>query len=170
MYYSKIKRFDIANGPKIRLSLFVSGCPFHCHGCFNSETWNYQNGELFSEETIDEIVEFYKNNPQVSGFSLLGGEPFAQGDGMLLLSKLVRRLKEETNCASFWVWSGYTFDELVASRERRKLLLQFDVLIDGPFILEKKDLRLKYCGSSNQRVIDIQKSLNEGCPCLLENE
>lgn len=169
MNYSGIIKEDISNGPGIRLSLFVSGCPFHCKGCFNEETWNYQNGSSFSENTIDEIVKFYKSNPQITGFSLLGGEPFAQGSDTLLLIKLIQKLKEETNCCSFWVWSGYTFEKLIDSRGRLKLLLYFDVLVDGRFEEDKKDLRLPYCGSTNQRVIDVQESLKEGKVVLWEN-
>ena len=89
MRFSKIKDNDIANGVGITMSLWTQGCPHHCKGCFNEETWNYQNGSSFSENTIDEIVKFYKSNPQITGFSLLGGEPFAQGSDTLLLIKLI---------------------------------------------------------------------------------
>ena len=99
----------------------------------------------------------------------MGGEPFAQGSDTLLLIKLIQKLKEETNCCSFWVWSGYTFEKLIDSRERLKLLLYFDVLVDGKFEEDKKDLRLPYCGSTNQRVIDVQESLKEGKVVLWEN-
>ena len=157
IFYSNIKKFDIANGPGVRLSLFVSGCPHHCEGCFNEVTWNYHYGKAFTPSVIDEIIDFYKANPQVTGFSLLGGEPFAQGSDSLLLIKLINRLKKETNCNSFWVWSGYTIEEILTSREKTKLLMCFDFLIDGKFEEDKKDLRLKYMGSSNQRLINLKE-------------
>ena len=159
MNYAKIKKFDIANGPGVGLSLFVSGCTHHCKGCFNQEAWDFKFGEQYTKEITQNIVEFYQNNPQITTFSLLGGEPFDQGTDSLYIIDLIRRLRKGTNCKNFWVWSGYTFDELLESREKTKMLLYFDVLVDGKFKLDKKDPRLAYRGSSNQRVIDIQKSL-----------
>lgn len=162
MNYATIKKFDIANGPGVGLSLFVSGCTHHCKGCFNEEAWDFNFGERYTKETTQNIVEFYQNNPQVKTFSLLGGEPFDQGCDSLYIIDLVRRLRQETNCENFWVWSGYTFDKILQSREKVKMLLYFDVLVDGKFELDKKDPRLMYRGSSNQRVIDIQKSIDSG--------
>lgn len=160
MNYATIKKFDIANGPGVGLSLFVSGCTHHCKGCFNEEAWDFNFGERYTKETTQNIVEFYQSNPQVKTFSLLGGEPFDQGCDSLYIIDLVRRLRQETNCENFWVWSGYTFDKILQSREKVKMLLYFDVLVDGKFELDKKDPRLMYRGSSNQRVIDIQKSID----------
>lgn len=159
MNYAKIKKFDIANGPGVGLSLFVSGCTHHCKGCFNQEAWDFKFGEPYTKETTQNIVEFYQNNPQVTTFSLLGGEPFDQGCDSLYIIDLVRRLRKETKCKNFWIWSGYTFDKILQSKEKTKMLIYFDVLVDSKFELDKKDPRLAYRGSSNQRVIDIQESL-----------
>ena len=162
MNYSGIKHYDIANGPGVGLSLFVSGCRHHCPSCFNQATWDFNNGERYTKETEESIVQFYKDNPEVKTFSLLGGEPFQQGSDMKLLFDLVIRLKNETQCNTFWVWSGSTFEELIKSKENTKLLSLFDVLIDGPFVESKKDFRLFWRGSTNQRLIDVNKSLEIG--------
>lgn len=162
MNYAGIKYFDIANAPGIGVSLFVSGCSHHCEGCFNEVAWDYNFGELYTNETTSSIVEFYRNNPQVTSFSLLGGEPFAQGKDTQVLINLVNRLRKETDCSVYWVWSGYTFDEIMQSPQKVKLLTVFDVLVDGKFELNKKDLRLAHRGSSNQRIIDVPSSLRAG--------
>lgn len=170
MNVANVKHFDIANGPGIRTSLFLSGCPFHCEGCFNSITWDYNYGEVLSGEIKQNIIESLKNE-SVTGFSLLGGEPFERendGDYYVIIN-LIQLIKRDTNCSSFWVWSGHTFEELIKNEHWYHLLKEFDVLVDGQFIQEKKDLRLPYCGSTNQRVIDVQKSLKEEKVVLWEN-
>lgn len=163
MNYSGIIKEDIGNGPGIRLSLFVSGCPFHCKGCFNEKTWDYLYGKDFSEEVEREIINSFKENPIIKGFSLLGGEPFARLEqkDYLVLINLIQNIRINTQCNSFWVWSGYTFEELVKRNNPFSLLKEFDILVDGPFIQEKKDLKLPFRGSTNQRIIDVQKSLKE---------
>ena len=162
MNYSGIKYFDIANAPGVGVSLFVSGCPIHCRGCFNKEAQDYNFGEPYTIETTSTIVEFFKANPQVTSFALLGGEPFAQDvNGRANITHLVQRLREETQCKTFWVWSGQKYEDLILKPEG-KLLLLFDVLVDGPFELDKKDPRLAHRGSSNQRIIDLNKSLAQG--------
>ena len=127
MNYAEIKYFDIANAPGVGVSLFVSGCPLHCEGCFNSEAQDYNFGEPYTNKTTSTIVEFFKKHPQVKSFSLLGGEPFAQDvNGRAHLAHLVQRLRDETQCENYWVWSGQKFEDLIQKPEG-KLLLMFDV-------------------------------------------
>lgn len=160
MNYCKIKKYDIANGPGIRLSLFVAGCPYHCEGCFNQTTWDYNSGELFDDTVIKTILKEIEL-PCYKGFSLLGGEPFQQTIvGTQQLISLCQAVKGKRPDFSIWAWTGGTFDDILANKQKRELLEQIDVLIDGPFMINKKDLRLQYCGSTNQRVIDVKKSLN----------
>lgn len=162
MNYAGIKYFDIANAPGVGVSLFVSGCPHHCEGCFNSEAWDYNFGEPYTYEVTSSIVEFCKEHPQIESFSLLGGEPLAQSiedDEMIV--DLIIRLAKETNVSHYWIWSGYTFEEIKSDSKKWNLVHYFDVLVDGKFELDKKDLRLAHRGSANQRVIDVAKSICE---------
>ena len=162
MNYAGIKYFDTANAPGVGVSLFVSGCPLHCKGCFNPEAQDYNFGEPYTNETTSSIVEFYKEHPQVKSFSLLGGEPFAQDvNGRSHIAHLVQRLRDETQCENYWVWSGQYFEDLTR-RPEGKLLLMFDVLVDGPFELDKKDPSLAYMGSSNQRIFDLKHFFKTG--------
>lgn len=165
MNYQKIYSFDLANGKGIRISLFVSGCPFHCKGCFNSEAWGFQTGKPFTSEQYFKICELLKN-PYYKGFSILGGEPFAQKD-LFLLRDLCRVAHE--NGKDVWIWTGFNFEDLVCDEEKLDLLRECDILVDGRFIEEKKDLTLKWRGSSNQRIIDVQKSLKTGEIILYDN-
>lgn len=158
MNYCNIKRFDIANGPGIRLSLFVSGCPYHCPGCFNQSTWDYNSGQSFTEDTFDFILEEIKK-PFYKGFSILGGEPFEQStQDTLLLIKLCREIKKVRPDISIWAWTGGDYNIIKQDPIKKMLLQELEVLVDGRFIESKKDLRLKYCGSTNQRVIDVQET------------
>lgn len=154
MKYCNIKKIDISNGPGIRCSLFVSGCEHHCPGCFNQKAWDFEYGEEFTDKTIQEILDFCKK-PQIAGLSLLGGEPMHPRNEEWLI-KLVKEFKQQFPEKTIWCWSGYNFEDL---RTRSKLLPYIDVLIDGKFIQELRDVTLQYKGSSNQRVIDVQKSL-----------
>lgn len=168
MNYATIKYFDIANGPGVGVSLFVSGCPVHCPGCFNKEAWDFNYGYPYTSKTTDEIVKFFIDNPQVRTFSLLGGEPMAQDlSGIAQLGHLVQELKEKTNCQHFWIWSGQKYEDLI-HQPGKCLLGLFDVLVDGPFVEELKDARLAFRGSSNQRVIDLNKSRKENQVVLWE--
>ena len=145
MNYANIKDFDIANGPGIRISLFVSGCTHHCKGCFNKEAWDFDYGQPFTQETIEQIIQMLKP-AYVKGLTLLGGEPFEpQNQGAIV--ELLRRVKAEYPQKSIWAFSGYLFDK------------DLDVLVDGPFIEDMKDLMLRFRGSSNQCLIDVPKSL-----------
>lgn len=163
MNYADIKKIDVANGPGIRVSLFVSGCSHHCDGCFNKETWDFQFGSLFGEKEIDTIIE-YMAPSHIKGFSLLGGEPFEFTNQQGILP-LLRRIKEAYPEKDIWCWSGYSFDRdilgsmVVKWPETRELLDYIDILVDGEFEIDKKDLTLRFRGSSNQRIIDVKKSL-----------
>ena len=156
MYYGKIKNFNIANGPGVRVSLFVSGCLHHCKGCFQPETWNFKYGKEWTKEVEDKFIEDCKNE-NITGVSILGGEPLQQN--FVIMLDLLRRIKVEVN-KPVWMWTGYKFEEL-GSYQKQMLEDFVDVLVDGRFIEEKKDLSLKYCGSTNQRVIDIKKTFKK---------
>ena len=162
MNYATIKPIDVANGPGVRVSLFVSGCTHHCKGCFNSEAWDFNYGKPFHTQAEEEI--FSALSPDyIEGFSLLGGEPFEPQNQEVLLPFL-RRLKEKFPNKSIWCYSGYSFEEIIAGNVGDKLtavsmLSLIDILIDGEFIEEQKDLHLRFRGSANQRIIDVKKSL-----------
>ena len=158
MNYQKIYSFDLANGEGIRTSIFVSGCNRHCKGCFNKEAWDFYSGKTLSSEQYFKICNYLKS-PYYSGLSILGGEPFDQKDFFLLieLCKTAHTLGKNV-----WIWSGYTFEELKMDNKKKELLQECDILIDGAFIEEQKDLSLKWRGSTNQRIIDIKESLASG--------
>lgn len=161
--YSAIKYNDVADGPGIRISLFVSGCTNHCEGCFNKDTWSFDNGEPFTNKTIDEILD----NLQLvryTGITILGGEPFElQNQPVVLdfMKKVKARFPEKT----IWMYSGFTYDKDLAPGGKRyidgttdQILSLADVLVDGKFVLALKNICLKFRGSENQRVIDLKKS------------
>ena len=152
---SGIVQDSIVDGPGIRTTIFCQGCPHHCEGCHNPETWDFGCGTPMTEETIAQIV---RSNPLCRGVTFSGGEPFAQSEGF---AKLARLLKERGyEVASY---SGYTFEELLEGSEDQKQLLQsIDILIDGPFRMEERSLELVFRGSKNQRILDIPKSLAAG--------
>ena len=164
MNYGEIKKTDIANGTGVRVSLFVSGCTHHCKGCFNSETWDFSYGRLYTKETEDEIIDAVKPD-YICGLSLLGGEPFEPCNQRELV-KLLRRFRKEFPQKNVWCYSGYLFEELagvVSSAVRTEvtdeMLSYIDVLVDGEFVESKKDISLNFRGSSNQRIIDVKQSL-----------
>ena len=157
MKYAQMRQFDVANGVGIRTSLFVSGCHFHCKNCFNEEYWPFDYGQEYDDAAMQKFIDMGKS-PNVTGYSLLGGEPMDQlMDDMLL--KTVQKIKKQTG-KTIWMWSGFTFEEMNA---RQKEILQYvDVLVDGQFIDEKKNLTLLFRGSENQRIVDVQKTLEKG--------
>lgn len=163
MNYADIKQYDVANGPGIRISLFVSGCNHHCKGCFNQEAWDFNYGKPFTDETIDMIME-YLDNPHIAGLTLLGGEPMEPVNQKALLP-LVRRVKESYPDKSIWCFTGYRFDDDIVNKmfnsvpETKELLSYFDVMVDGKFVEELKNVSLIFKGSSNQRTIMVQESL-----------
>lgn len=165
MYYAQIRKFDTANGPGIRSTLFVSGCTHQCKGCFNHEYKHFRYGHPWTKEVEDRFIAHLKN-PNVHGVTILGGEPMDQVHDNDL-KDLVRRIKEET-AQNIWIYSGYTFEEIMNHKKAREILNYCDVLVDGPFIEEQKDLTLRFKGSRNQRIIDIPKTFTEGKVVLLE--
>ncbi len=163
MNYATIKTHDIANGPGVRVSLFVSGCTHHCKGCFNPEAWNFNYGTPFTAQVEAKILEDL--SPwYIRGLSLLGGEPFEVQNQLALLG-LVKKVKERYPEKTIWCYTGYDYEQdILAGRlgdwaVTGELLKYLDVLVDGEFVEAKKDLTLRFRGSSNQRVIDVQKSL-----------
>ena len=154
MYYSKIRKYDVSNAPGVRTTIFVSGCTNDCEGCFNEELQDFKYGTKWTDETEDEFMTYVKN-PNVVGVNILGGEPMQQD---LSLLKLLIRIRQETN-KNIWLWSGFTYEYIINNVHCKKILNYIDVLVDGKFEIDKKDLSLKYRGSSNQRIIDVQKSL-----------
>ena len=171
MNYAEIKRFDIANGLGIRVSLFVSGCTHHCKNCFNSIAWDFNYGKEFTKEVEDSIIKML-NNPNVSGLTLLGGEPMEPVNQMGLIDFL-RRVKKEVPNKNIWCYTGYTLEhDLLMGRAHtpitEEILSYIDVLVDGKYVEELKSLMLKFRGSSNQRLIDLPKTLQTGEIVLLE--
>ncbi len=172
MKYAQLRKMDISNGKGIRVSLFTSGCTHGCKGCFNGEYQSFDYGEDMNMGVVDEIIEELNKN-YISGLTLLGGEPFqAEGliDYIMPIREEIDRLNNEAEGddleKTIWAYSGYTFEELIGDSDKKALLELCDVLIDGKFILEKLDLRLKFRGSSNQRILDVKKSLAERKPVL----
>jgi len=165
MNYATIKNCDIANGPGVRVSLFVSGCTHRCKGCFNEIAWDFNYGKPFTQETIDEILKMLEPE-HIKGITLLGGEPFEPQNQPALLG-LLRQIRKKFPHKSIWAFSGYLFDKDILSGRlgpweiTKEYLSYLDVLVDGPFILEKKDLSLRFRGSSNQRLIDVPASLQQ---------
>ena len=172
MNYADIKQFDVANGPGVRISLFVSGCTHHCKGCFNEVAWDFDYGTLFTEESIEQILTWLKPD-HIAGLTILGGEPFEPQNQKAVLS-LVKRVREVYPEKSIWCYSGYDYEKDLlgvmsqAYPETMELLLNLDVLVDGKFILEKKDLGLRFRGSSNQRIIKVPESLRNKTVVLWE--
>ena len=173
MNYATIKPRDIANGPGVRVCLFVSGCTHHCKGCFNQEAWDFDFGEPFTQETIDYILE--QLSPSfVKGLTLLGGEPF-EPQTQPAIVELLRQIKAKYPEKSIWAFSGYLFDRDILAGKlgdpaiTREYLSYLDVLVDGPFIEAKKNLTLRFRGSENQRLIDVPRSLASGEIVLWED-
>ncbi len=166
MYYATIKNCDIANGPGVRVSLFVSGCTHHCPGCFNEIAWDFNYGEPFTEETIETIVNMLRPS-HIKGLTLLGGEPF-EPQNQPDIVKLLRRVKQEMPEKSIWAFSGYLFDKDILAKKlgpweiTEEYLSYLDVLVDGRFVEAKKNLSLRFRGSENQRLIDVPASLAAG--------
>lgn len=162
MNYGNIKECDIANGPGVRVSLFVSGCRHHCKGCFNEETWDFQYGNPYTEEIEETIINLLKAG-YIQGLSLLGGEPF-EPENQHELVKLLRRVRETYPEKDIWCYSGYLYDVDMVSGGRvytdvtEEMLSYLDVLVDGRFVEAQKDVTLHFRGSRNQRIIDVKKS------------
>ena len=166
MFYANIKKHDVANGVGVRVSLFVSGCTHRCKGCFNAEAWDFHYGSPYTEQTEEEILQAL-DKEYIAGLSLLGGEPFEPCNQRALLP-LLRKFKERFPQKTVWCYSGYTFDKDLSAGGRAhceatdEMLSMLDILVDGEFVEELKDLKLRFRGSSNQRIIDVPRSLDAG--------
>lgn len=163
MRYNKIRKMDISNGPGIRVSIFMQGCTFNCKNCFNKETHDFNGGKEFTDETIDKIIELAKPD-YIVGLSILGGEPL-HPKNIEGTTKLAKKFKSVYPDKNIWVWSGFLFDKNIINFE---ILNYIDVLVDGVYKDELHDFTLKYRGSSNQRVIDVKKSLKTNNVELIE--
>lgn len=165
MYYGNIKKYDIADGEGVRVSLFVSGCTNACEGCFQKQTWDFHYGKQYTQETENEIIEALSKD-YIDGLTLLGGEPFEIQNQVVLL-ELLRRVKKELPNKTIWSYTGFVYDkDLVVGGKRYtevtdEILSYLDVLIDGPFIIQKKNFTLAFRGSENQRVIDMKQTLSQ---------
>ena len=165
MRYSKIRKMDIANGPGVRVSIFMQGCSFNCKNCFNKETHDFNGGEEFNEETIDRVLKLCDNDV-IEGLSILGGEPM-HPKNIEGTTELAKKFKEKFPNKNIWVWSGFQFDKDLKDKEAMKYV---DVLVDGQYKDELSNPTLKWKGSENQRVIDVQKSLEKNEILTLYNE
>lgn len=158
MNYAKIKKNDIANSPGICVSLFVQGCPHHCKGCFNKETWDFDGGKLFTWETVNEIIKDISANGVLRNLNLLGGEPLAPSNrtGIVGLINEVRKIYGDS--IKIYLWTGYLYENLIEEKDPNLeyIFNNIDVLIDGPFIENLKDNELELRGSSNQRIIQLK--------------
>ena len=177
MYYSTIRDFDVANGPGVRVSLFVSGCSHKCEGCFQPETWNPKYGDLFLDKDLDHIIQSLKPD-YIDGITILGGDPLMRYNIMKVEEIITRIRNTYGRRKTIWLYTGYTLDDIINSINYifheyittpappsmiiatiRNILYGIDYLVDGPFILDKKDMRLQFRGSSNQRLIDMNETI-----------
>jgi len=156
MRYNKIRKMDISDGPGVRVSIFMQGCSFNCKNCFNPETHDFADGKEFNEDTINKVLTLC-DNENIEGLSILGGEPM-HPKNIEGTTKLAKKFKEKYPNKNIWVWSGFTFDKDLKDKEVVKYI---DVLVDGQYVDELRNPTLKWRGSSNQRVIDVQKSLKD---------
>ena len=166
MNYATIKPVDIANGPGVRVSLFVSGCTHRCKGCFNEEAWDFEYGKPFTEEVQKQLLSSLDHD-YIEGLTLLGGEPMEPSNQESLLP-FIKAVREHLPGKTIWCFTGYDFEKdilgkmMKTSAVTRELIPLFDVMVDGKFVAEKKNLSLKFRGSENQRVLNVKKSLEEG--------
>lgn len=161
MNYGEIKKYDIADGPGVRVTLFVSGCRHHCKGCFNAETWDFHYGNPYTEKTEKEILDAL-NHPYIAGLTLLGGEPF-EPENQRELVKLLKKVREMYPKKNIWSYSGYVYDKDLIPGGRAytevtdEMLSYIDVLVDGPFVEDLKNITLQFRGSSNQRILNLRE-------------
>lgn len=165
MRYGQIRKYDIANGTGIRTSIFVTGCTHHCFNCFNEEYQDPNFGKEWTDKETQEVLTDV-TDPNVSGLTLLGGEPFQNVEGLKAVCDAVRAAAPHK---TIWAYSGYVWDDIISNPERKSLLERVDILVDGRFVDELKDPSLKFRGSSNQRIIDVKKSLAESKVVLAEH-
>lgn len=155
MRYASIRSMDISDGPGIRVSIYVQGCHFHCKGCYNESTWSYKSGKEFTPEIFNHLMGLC-GKPHIAGLSVLGGEPLCP-ENIKEVIHICKTFKELYPNKTVWCWTGYLYQNIID----KDIFKYIDVLVDGPFILSKLNLNLAYCGSENQRVIDIKQSLKE---------
>ena len=155
MNYAQLRHYDVANGPGVRASIFVSGCKFNCKGCFNKEAQDFNYGNIYTKEVENKFMEYVLDN-NVKGISILGGEPLMQTMDDSLLN-LLKRIKKESN-KEIWMWTGFVYETAILDEKRKEILNYVDVLVDGQFDESKKVLNLKFRGSTNQRIIDLNKT------------
>ena len=174
MHYADIKQYDVANGPGVRVSVFVSGCTHYCKGCFNEEAWDFNYGTPFTEETIQTVLK-YMEPSYVKGLTVLGGEPMEPQNQPAVLA-LLKKVKEAYPEKPVWMFSGYDFEKDILGHmwekipETKEILSFLEVLVDGEFVEELKNLSLRFKGSSNQRTILVQESLSAGQVVLYDLE
>ena len=170
MYYGTIKKYDIADGEGVRVTLFVSGCTNHCKGCFQPETWDFCYGNPYTEETEQELINALRDE-NIQGLTLLGGEPF-EPENQRELVKLLRRVRAELPEKDIWSYTGFVYEKDLLAGQRKhcevtdEMLSLLDVLVDGPFVEELKNIRLIFRGSSNQRVLNMKETLKQGKPVI----
>lgn len=167
MRYASIRNLDISNGLGVGVALFVQGCPLHCKNCFNPNTWNFDGGEEWTKETEDMFIELV-NKPYIKRVSILGGEPLSNPNRYQVFL-LCNRIKNLYKDKKIWLYSGYTYEQICQSRELFKVLTCIDVLVDGPYIDEQRDITLAFRGSKNQRIIDVKRTLQQGEVVLYED-
>lgn len=166
MHYGNIKNYDIADGEGVRVTLFCSGCTNRCEGCFQPETWDFCYGKEYTKETEDQLIQML-TNPNIQGLTLLGGDPFEPSNQRTLIT-LLRRVKQELPTKDVWAYTGFVFEQDLLEGQRKhtevtdEMLSYIDVLVDGPFVIDQKDISLYFRGSTNQRVIDMPKTLKSG--------
>ena len=166
MHYGNIKNYDIADGEGVRVTLFCSGCTNHCEGCFQPETWDFCYGKEYTKETEDQLIQML-TNPNIQGLTLLGGDPFEPSNQRTLIT-LLRRVKQELPTKDVWAYTGFVYEQDLLEGQRKhtevtdEMLSYIDVLVDGPFVIDQKDISLYFRGSTNQRVIDMPKTLKSG--------
>lgn len=161
MRYNLIRKMDISNGPGVRVSIFMQGCSFHCKNCFNKETWDFEGGQEFTDDTINKVLEL-SNKPEVKGLSILGGEPM-HPTNIEGTTKLAKAFKEKYPEKTIWTWTGFKYEDI----KDKDVFNYVDVLVDGQYKDELHNPTLKWKGSSNQRVIDIKESKKENKICLV---
>lgn len=166
MHYGNIKNYDIADGEGVRVTLFCSGCTNRCEGCFQPETWDFFYGKEYTKETEDQLIQML-TNPNIQGLTLLGGDPFEPSNQRTLIT-LLRRVKQELPTKDVWAYTGFVYEQDLLEGQRKhtevtdEMLSYIDVLVDGPFVIDEKDISLYFRGSTNQRVIDMPKTLKSG--------
>ena len=166
MHYGNIKNYDIADGEGVRVTLFCSGCTNRCEGCFQPETWDFCYGKEYTKETEDQLIQML-TNPNIQGLTLLGGDTFEPSNQRTLIT-LLRRVKQELPTKDVWAYTGFVYEQDLLEGQRKhtevtdEMLSYIDVLVDGPFVIDEKDISLYFRGSTNQRVIDMPKTLKSG--------